>query len=259
MPQVDSALEGWTVRVSRRKGPPADAQALPRLLDQPFAVGQTWVECGALGTRFLVLPERGLAVVLRGELYSHDLQAVLDLYTRHGASFAQHLEGSFALALVDVPAGHLWAVTDRMASLKVYAAQEEDTLLVSTQLNRPEFTRRPLSPAGVACAVASGVMLGDLTLYQGVRSLDRRIAARPRHPGAAAGRRPQPPGRVRAPRGDPGPAGQPLAGSPASAAQSSAAQCPRHPAPQPPGGGPRGGSDRRRPLRWTGPRCCCVC
>ncbi|MFC6667437.1 asparagine synthase-related protein [Deinococcus radiopugnans] len=131
------------------------------------------MEFGALGTRFLVLPERGLAVVLRGELYSHDLQAVLALYTRHGATFAQHLEGSFALALVDVPAGHLWAVTDRMASLKVYAAQEEDTLLVSTQLNRPEFTQRPLSPAGVACAVASGVMLGDLTLYQGVSSLDR--------------------------------------------------------------------------------------
>ncbi|MBB5362790.1 asparagine synthase-related protein [Deinococcus humi] len=167
--------KGFTLRLSRLPQGVADTAelTLPHRLDQPFALSQTWVDFGGVGAASLVLPQRGLAVVLRGVLYSHELQDVLSLYMRHGLTFADHLEGSFALILVDQQAGHIWAVTDRIGSVKVYAAQQDGKLLVSTDLNQPAFTQRPLSPAGVACALASGVMLGDLTVYQGVRSLER--------------------------------------------------------------------------------------
>ncbi len=175
MTEADIACEGFTVRLSRLPHRVTDTAGVtpPLRLDQPFALGQSWVEFGGVGSASLVLPQRGLAVVLRGVLYSHELQDVLALYMRHGATFADHLEGSFALTLVDLQAGHIWVVTDRIGSVKVYAAQQDGALLVSTELNRPEFTRRPLSRAGVACALASGVMLGDLTVYQGVQTLER--------------------------------------------------------------------------------------
>lgn len=149
---------GWTVR--------ADLGSLGQ-----HSLGQRRLGQGGAGP--VVCRNLGVVALLHGHLYGTRPQDLPELYRRHGAGLARQLEGNYVLVLLDLRAGQVWTVTDRIGSHKLYVAAQEGSVELATRADWPAFRRRPLDPAGVAGYLATGNMFNGLTLYQGVRSLDR--------------------------------------------------------------------------------------
>ncbi|MDV6375366.1 asparagine synthase-related protein [Deinococcus arenicola] len=115
----------------------------------------------------------GLTAVMKGQIYGMEVDDLLGLYRQHGPDFALHIDGCFALLLLDETAGTVLAVTDRVGSHKLYAAQDAGRLTVSTRPGHPDFARRPYDPAALASVLVGGAVLNNLSLYAGVQSLPR--------------------------------------------------------------------------------------
>ncbi|PNY80564.1 asparagine synthase-related protein [Deinococcus koreensis] len=157
-------------------------QGCPDDLGLPFRVGG-WAVRFTQGLRApegsgpVVCRESGVVAILSGHLYGTAPRQLPQLYRQHGAQLAGQLEGAFVLVLLDLRSGRVLAITDRVGSHKLYVAQElaqgEGRVDLATRVDWPAFRRRPLDPAGVAGYLATGNMFNGLSLYQGVRSLDR--------------------------------------------------------------------------------------
>jgi asparagine synthase (glutamine-hydrolysing) len=136
-----------------------------------FAVGPWQVELDAPPEA--VHRQHGLVALFKGQVYDTDLAGVLRLYRQHGPDFPRQFEGSFSLLLLDQAQGAVLAVTDRLGTHKLYAVHESGRVTVSTLPDHPDFTWRPYRPAGLASALTSGMLVNNLTLYEGVQSLLR--------------------------------------------------------------------------------------
>ncbi len=116
--------------------------------------------------------QHGVTAVLKGQLYDLDLADLLRLYRQRGPDFPRFFDGSFSLLILDEPLGTVLAVTDRMGSHKLYAAHDGERVTLSTLPDHPDFARRPYHSAALASLLTSGAVLNDLSLYQGVQSLE---------------------------------------------------------------------------------------
>lgn len=139
-------------------------------------VGPWQVALNATPTSLVHLP--GLTAVLKGQVYDLNLPDMLRLYRQHGPDFARHFDGAFSLVLFDGAAGVVLAVTDRVGSHKLYAAQDGGRVTLSTRPDHPDFTRRPYHLAGLASVLISGSPLNGLALQDGVQTLSRASAHR---------------------------------------------------------------------------------
>ncbi|THF85803.1 hypothetical protein E7T09_14890 [Deinococcus sp. KSM4-11] len=136
-------------------------------------VGPWTVQLDLDGARPIVNPVAGVVALLHGHLYGTAVETLPALYRQYGAALGMHLEGAYALLILDVRDGRISVFTDRTGSHKLYAAHDGDHAALATRADWAGFQPRPLDPAGVAAYLATGNMFGGLTLHRGVRALPR--------------------------------------------------------------------------------------
>ncbi|WP_344259278.1 asparagine synthase (glutamine-hydrolyzing) [Streptomyces sodiiphilus] len=136
----------------------------------------------------------GIAVVLNGEIYNHrDLRRRLAgrghvfpdscdgsvlpaLYAEHGADFARHLEGMFAVAVIDLRATpRLVLATDDygMKSVYLHTTRAGGVYFASELSALLAFSRVPagIRPEALDELLSTKVCLGSRTALRGIRSL----------------------------------------------------------------------------------------
>ncbi|THF87337.1 hypothetical protein E7T09_09380 [Deinococcus sp. KSM4-11] len=123
------------------------------------------------GRMVTVVRQRGQVGALLGTLYDTTLDDALERYRAVGNGFAAQLEGSFALLILDLDAGRVLALTDRVGTRSLYASPADEEVFLSTRPGLPAFTRRPLCVAAVASMLVNGGLPSGLTLFEGVRAL----------------------------------------------------------------------------------------
>ena len=91
------------------------------------------------------------------------------LYRRVGRELGQHLQGSFAAAILDSESGRLLLVCDRLGSYPLYWFRTDDRFVFASELRAALRThpRPALNAAAVADFVKFGFPMGDKTLAAG--------------------------------------------------------------------------------------------
>ncbi len=125
---------------------------------------------------------RGITIVLSGEVLdidhcrvgATDVQALADLYDSHGDGFVDRLNGTFCGVLVDRRRGRALVFNDRYGAQRLYVHEDGDTSYFATEakalLEVLPATRR-MSAAAVADVFATGCVMGDRSLFEGIRLL----------------------------------------------------------------------------------------
>ncbi len=120
---------------------------------------------------------------LRGRLQSlghtyrtvSDTESLVHLYEEHGADFARHLNGMFALALWDRRRSRLVLARDRMGQKPLYYAETPSGGLVfgsepKALLQHPDVARR-LDPEGLARYLFYEYLPAPFSIWAGMRKL----------------------------------------------------------------------------------------
>ena len=155
-----------------------------------FQLGRAALEMQLSSADWGLLEDRGVHLLVKGSVLSHAPREMLDLYRRHGPGFARELSGSFLLVLVDEALGEALVVTDQSGSLKAYSASQDGAIWISSSvqllMSQPSLAGRALDPAGVASSLLTGQTFDRVTLFQGVRRLERasvhRLSTHPTGP-----------------------------------------------------------------------------
>jgi hypothetical protein len=165
-------------RDSRKRPAQELAHGISRIPDLEFS----WTEldgCIALGrtTRMYTDASGHASFILHGELYNEDGKNELDylseLYRCYENDFARHLNGSFAVLVVDHRNERVHIATDRVNSRRLFVTKEQGAHWVGASLYELPLANRQLDPAGLACYMIHGVYHNQRTLFEGVRVLDR--------------------------------------------------------------------------------------
>lgn len=101
-------------------------------------------------------------------------QIVAALYQEYGAAFVEHLEGEFAVCLVDVSQHLVLVATDRTASHLVRWHADANGLVFASDLSavlEGSSARRRLNLRAVADYLTAGAIFGDKTLAEDVYEL----------------------------------------------------------------------------------------
>jgi asparagine synthase (glutamine-hydrolysing) len=114
--------------------------------------------------------------LLHGEIYE-PLEApareIANRYSRQGDTFAQDLNGSYAVLLVDEAADRILLITDRVSSRRILHASYAGGTLLSS---RPEFLpvdAFSLDLAGLAWYLSNHGIYNSRSIFEGVRPLER--------------------------------------------------------------------------------------
>ena len=121
-----------------------------------------------------------LKVFLHGEIYDDETNeaAALDFvaraYERHGPGFAAHLNGSFAIVIVDEARQRVVIATDRTASRPLFHFRAEDTLVVSSEVKALLLApglRPTLDLSAIGSFLSCGHPLDGHTFFEDIRRL----------------------------------------------------------------------------------------
>ena len=104
-----------------------------------------------------------------------DTESLVHLYEDHGADFARHLNGMFALAIWDIPQHRLVLARDRMGQKPLYYAETARGGLVfgsepKALLDHPDVARR-LDPRSLARYLFYEYVPGPHAIWEGMRKL----------------------------------------------------------------------------------------
>jgi asparagine synthase (glutamine-hydrolysing) len=113
-----------------------------------------------------------IKIYLNGVIYNNDGDQLIAGFLKHGVDFVSQLEGSFIIFLV-IGGKQFYILTDKVNSKKAYYGLLEDVWYVSTNIDLLPIHKCHISLDGVACYLANGVMLNDLTLFQEISSAHR--------------------------------------------------------------------------------------
>lgn len=122
--------------------------------DRDFAMAAYGAIHGSDCQRLAVSSDGTITVAFAGQLYDEDAarrqqpaRICLKLYQRHGPAFAEHLNGTFVVAIHDRSGQELHLVTDRMASRAVYYTRASAPFAFGTEvkflLEYPGISRKP--------------------------------------------------------------------------------------------------------------------
>lgn len=121
--------------------------------------------------------ERGLTVILHGELYMdaglNHAAFVLEKMAVQGESFLTELNGSFVLLIISATEPYIRVVTDRLNSRRAFYSVEGDRSWISSSLYWHPTKSLSINPVGVAHLLASGSMQNFHTPFEGVRTLEQ--------------------------------------------------------------------------------------
>lgn len=140
------------------------------------------------GVMPLTDPERGVSIVMNGEIYNFrslreeldypfrtetDTEVALACYLRFGEGFLHHLNGIFGLAIWDPDRDLLLLARDRLGVKPLFLARDPTELRFASEC-RPLLARGQAQPDRVAIAeylLRATYDHGDRTFFEGIRSV----------------------------------------------------------------------------------------
>jgi asparagine synthase (glutamine-hydrolysing) len=136
--------------------------------------------------------DRTLALVFNGEIYNYrelrlgllegghrlstegDGETIIHLYEDHGLDLFDHLRGMYAFALWDANARLLLLAVDHIGMKPLYLCERDGKLAFASEVKAlfaDESTPRDLNLDVLDTYLSFGYMIGDETLFQGIRRL----------------------------------------------------------------------------------------
>jgi asparagine synthase (glutamine-hydrolysing) len=112
-----------------------------------------------------------ISIFLDGVIYNNNQEELLSGFALNGVDYVKQLEGSFIIFLL--AGSDFYILTDKVNSRKAYYAFIEDEWHISNNVDNLPKDKFQVSLDGLACYLANGVMLNDLTLFQGINSARR--------------------------------------------------------------------------------------
>ena len=165
----------------RAGGPAGDSDAGAERPADAVLTTATWTVRLALdgGARVGWDPDERVAVVLHGEVHDdagETAEALAARYRAEGDGLFRSLNGSYALLIVDRDQDRVVAVTDRVASRRLFWSRRGRTHWISSDLAGQPTDGRDLDAVAVAWVLASGACYHGRTPYEGVRVLGNGCA-----------------------------------------------------------------------------------
>lgn len=114
---------------------------------------------------------RKIRIFLNGIIYNSKEEQLIDGFLSHGTDYINQLDGSFIIFLIE--GSHFYILTDKVNSKKAYYAILDGIWYVSNNIDALPKHKCHISLDGLACYLANGVMLNDLTLFQEIKSAQR--------------------------------------------------------------------------------------
>ena len=120
------------------------------------------------GAPSLKISSQAIQVFVDGVIYNKNEDELIRAFEEHGVAAADQLEGSFTLFIIINE--RFYFITDKVNSKKIFYANLDDEWFVSNNIDCLPKQRCTISPEGLACFLANGVMLNTLTLYKEIKS-----------------------------------------------------------------------------------------
>ncbi len=115
--------------------------------------------------------DKQVQVFLNGVIYNQSGEQLVQGFLTQGLDYVSALEGSFIIFLIVGTQFHI--ITDKVNSKKAFYALLDHTWYVSNNIDALPKQKCQLDMTGLACYLANGYMLNDLTLFQEIRSARR--------------------------------------------------------------------------------------
>ena len=110
-------------------------------------------------------------------------QALLEAYRRHGTDLLEYIQGAFALLVINGPARHLLAATDRIGQFPLVYRLEQNRLLVASSADSLRaVTDLELAEQGIFDYLYFHMIPSPQSIYQGVDKLPGGHFLDYRHP-----------------------------------------------------------------------------
>ncbi len=115
--------------------------------------------------------DQKIKVFLNGVIYNHNGQQLVEGFLSHGVDYINQVEGSFIIFLID--GTQFYILTDKVNSKKAFYACVDSVWHVSNDIDALPREKCQLNLDGIACYLANGFMLNDLTLFKEIKSTRR--------------------------------------------------------------------------------------
>lgn len=152
-----------------------------RLYVQNVAVAL--VHAGIINHNVLFSSNRGIHVLLHGEIYNDDIagrsqtEYIEKEYQEKGNLFAKDLNGSLAVALLDEHQNRMFLATDRIGSKPIIYYRDQERLFFAPELKSilkiPGVSFLKACIASISDVLSNGFITNRRTLIENVRFLDR--------------------------------------------------------------------------------------
>lgn len=181
------------IRALHHRGPDAQGSFGVEINDRQVYLGHarlSIIDLSAAGTQPMFTANRQISLVFNGEIYNFqalrnrflsdvqfhsntDTEVLLALYERMGFAFLEHLNGDFAIAILDQRRGKLLLIRDRIGVKPLYVWQSGEELVFGSEI-------KALLAAGVEPVLARENLQqyfvfkytpGVVTLFKGVERL----------------------------------------------------------------------------------------
>jgi hypothetical protein len=116
----------------------------------------------------------GVLLVLSGWIRGFaSCEQLAEMYLAKGRSFANDLDGSFTLLVIDLPGQKVLAITDRVGSRSIFTRNCHGQTLISTSVTALAGHDFKISQTGLAWYLANGVVHKLGSIFEGIRRLER--------------------------------------------------------------------------------------
>ena len=116
--------------------------------------------------------DQSIKIFLNGVIYDHTGEQLIAAFSSRGVEYIRNVEGSFVIFLI-VDQTQFFILTDKVNSKKAFYANLDNIWYVSNDIDSLPLQKCHLSIDGIACYLANGVMLNDLTLFQEIHPANR--------------------------------------------------------------------------------------
>ncbi len=115
--------------------------------------------------------DQKIKVFLNGVIYNHDGRQLVEGFLSHGVDYVNQVEGSFIIFLI--VGTQFYILTDKVNSKKGFYAFVDNVWHISNDIDALPRDKCQLNLDGIACYLANGFMLNDLTLFKEIKSTRR--------------------------------------------------------------------------------------
>ncbi len=112
-----------------------------------------------------------IQIFLNGMIYDTSEEQLIGGFLSQGVDYINQVEGSFVIFLIEGTQFHI--ITDKVNSKKAFYAFIDSVWYVSNNIDALPKQKCQISLPGLACYLANGIMLNDLTLFQEIKSAKR--------------------------------------------------------------------------------------